>query len=380
MNRRPVASGSELAVAADSKLPPVRPPTLRDVARGAGVHPATASRALNPATRTLVNAETASRVIRVAEALGYRPNPIARSLKTARSATIGLVLPDLTNPLFPPIVRGIEDVLGPAGYNAWIVNTDNDPKREESQVQSLRSRQVEGLIVATARLEHPLLEHLHAQAVPMVLVNRRTATGDIPSVTADDATGIAAAVRHLVDLGHRRIAHLAGPQDTSTGRVRQRAFRQALHDYGLDDDPALIAPCGYWTESEGARAFRELLDGGRPFTAVIAGNDLLALGCYDVISERNLSCPGDISVLGYNDMPFIDKLRPPLTSMRVPHYEVGVESARMLLETLRDPARHPRSVLLPVSLVVRQSTGRPGARSAARRGRSTRQVTGPSPR
>ncbi|HEX7743738.1 MAG TPA: LacI family DNA-binding transcriptional regulator [Micromonosporaceae bacterium] len=358
----------------------MRPPTLRDVARGAGVHPATASRALNPATRMLVNEETASRVIRVAESLGYRPNPIARSLKTARSATVGLVLPDLTNPLFPPIVRGIEDVLGPAGYNAWIVNTDNDPKREESQVQSLRSRHVEGLIIATARLEHPLLDRLHAQGVPMVLVNRRTASGELPSVTADDATGIAAAVRHLVDLGHRQIAHLAGPQDTSTGRVRQRAFLQALRDYGLDADPALVGQCDYWTESEGAKAFRTLLDGEVPFTAVIAGNDLLALGCYDVITERGLSCPGDVSVLGYNDMPFLDKLRPPLTSMRVPHYEVGVESARMLLETLRDPARHPRSVLLPVSLVVRQSTGRPGASAGPRRGRSVRRVTRPSPR
>ncbi|HEV7899157.1 MAG TPA: LacI family DNA-binding transcriptional regulator [Planosporangium sp.] len=342
------------------------------MARGAGVHPGTASRALNPATRELVNGETASRVIRVAESLGYRPNPIARSLKTARSATVGLVLPDLTNPLFPPIVRGIEDILGPAGYSAWIVNTDNDPKREESQIQSLRSRQVEGLIVATARLEHPLLEQLHAQGLPMVLVNRRMAGSDIASVTADDATGIANAIRHLVDLGHRRIAHLAGPQDTSTGRVRRSAFQQALRDHGLDDDPALVAQCDYWTESAGARAFRELLDGDARFSAVIAGNDLLALGCYDVITERGLSCPGDISVVGYNDMPFIDKMHPPLTSMRVPHYEVGAESARMLLDTLRDPSRHPRSVLLPVSLVVRRSTDRPGNPSAPRRGRPAR--------
>ncbi len=353
-----------------AKPPPVRSPTLRDVAQGAGVHPATASRALNPTTRDLVNEETASRVIQVAESLGYRPNPIARSLKTARSATVGLVLPDLTNPLFPPIVRGIEDILGPAGYNAWIVNTDNDPKREESQIQSLRSRHVEGLIIATARLEHPLLEQLHAHGVPMVLVNRRMATSDIASVTADDATGIATAVRHLVDLGHRRIAHLAGPQDTSTGRVRRRAFSQALRDHGLQDDPALVAECDYWTEGEGARAFRALLDRGSPFSAVIAGNDLLALGSYDVITERGLSCPRDISVVGYNDMPFIDKFRPPLTSLRVPHYEVGAESARLLLETLGTPNRHPRSVLLPVSLVVRQSTGPPDRPAVPRRGRS----------
>ena len=185
-------------------------PPLRDVAVAAGVHAATASRALNPETRRLVNSDTARRVIKAAEALGYQPNPIARSLKTSKSGTIGLVLPDLTNPLFPPIVRGIEDVLGPAGFSALIVNTDNDPAREQQQVLSLRSRQVEGLIVATARLEHPLLQQLHEQGVLMVLVNRRTDDLDVPSITPDDARGVELAVEHLVKLGHTRIV-LCGP-------------------------------------------------------------------------------------------------------------------------------------------------------------------------
>lgn len=340
-------------------LRPVRPPTLRDVAREAGVHPATASRALNPATRSLVNGDTVTRVMRVAQSLGYRPNPIARSLKTSRSATVGLVIPDLTNPLFPPIVRGIEDVLGPAGYNALVVNTDNDPGREESQVEALRSRHVEGLIVATARLQHPLLDRLQAEGVRMVLINRRTANGAIPSVIPDDAAGISAAVAHLATLGHRRIAHLAGPANTSTGVVRERAFVQSLRDHGLDDDRRLVAQCAQWTEEEGARALRSLLDDGVDFTAVVAGNDLLALGCYDVFQERGIDCPADLSVVGFNDMPYLDKLRPPLTSVRVPHYEVGAEAARMLLEGLQDPSRHPRSVLLPLTLVERASTAPP---------------------
>ncbi|HEY9475895.1 MAG TPA: LacI family DNA-binding transcriptional regulator [Mycobacteriales bacterium] len=337
----------------------MRRPTLRDVAERAGVHPATASRALNPHTRELVNDETAKRVIRAARSLGYRPNPIARSLKTSRSASIGVVIPDLTNPLFPPIVRGVEDELGPAGYNAWIVNTDNDPEREGAQVESLRSRQVEGLIVAAARRSHPLLEDFAAEGMPMVLVNRRLDRTDVPAVTADDATGVAVAVRHLVELGHRRIAHLAGPQDTSTGLVRLRAYHQALRDHGLPDDPGLVATCDSWTLAEGARALALLLDRGARFTAVLAGNDLLALGCYDALEERGLSCPEAVSVVGFNDIPFVDRVRPPLTTVRIPHYQIGVEAARMLLEALRDPDRHPRSVLLPVSLVVRQSTAAP---------------------
>jgi LacI family transcriptional regulator len=337
----------------------VQNPTLRDVAEAAGVHAATASRALNPQTRRLVNIDTARRVLRAAEALGYRPNPIARSLKTAKSLTIGLVVPDLTNPLFPPIVRGIEDVLGPAGYSALIVNTDNDPDREQALVASLRSRHVEGLIVATARLDHPLLRSLHDQGVPMVLVNRRTENVDVPFVTPDDAAGVALAVKHLAGLGHRRIAHLAGPQTTSTGVARANAFRTAVREHGLDDDPALIVACNYWTEQQGARALRELLDSGTEMTAVVAGNDLVALGCYDVFAERGISCPRDASVVGFNDMPFLDKLRPPLTTVAIPHHQIGVEATRMLLELFSEPDRPPRSVLLPLSLVVRGSTARP---------------------
>src|ERR687889_1319865 len=331
-------------------------PTLRDVAEAAGVHAATASRALNPETRGMVNTDTARRVIRAAESLGYRPNPFARSLKTARSGAVGLFLPDLTNPLFPPIVRGIEDVLRPAGYSAFIVNTDNDPDRERALVTSLRSRQVEGLIVATARLEHPLLAQLREQGVKMVLVNRRARDVDIPCVTPDDATGVTLAVRHLVELGHRLILHLAGPHTTSTGVVRARAFEAALREQGLEPDPALMVSCAYWSEVDGAHALREALDAGAEFSAIVAGNDLIALGCYDVFAERGIACPGEVSVVGFNDMPFLDKMQPPLTTVRIPHHQIGVEAARMLLEAIDEPERPSRSVLLPLSLVVRGST------------------------
>lgn len=344
---------------ASRRLPSVQTPRLRDVADVAGVHAATVSRALNPETRGLVNPETARRVLRAAESLGYRPNPIARSLKTSKSMTVGIVIPDLTNPLFPPIIRGIEDVLDPAGYSALLVNTDNDPGREESLVASLLSRQVDGLIIATARLDHPLLTQIHAQRVRMVLVNRRTEGLDVPSITPDDASGVEMAVKHLAELGHRRVVHLEGPQSTSTGVVRARAFTSALREHGLDDDPSLVVPCDRWTEAEGANAMRRLLDSGTEFSAVVAGNDLLALGCYTVFTERGVSCPEDISVVGFNDMPLLDRLQPPLTSVTIPHHQVGVEAGRMLLETINEPDRPPRSVLLPLSLSVRGSTAAP---------------------
>jgi LacI family transcriptional regulator, galactose operon repressor len=343
-------------------MPGMQTPTLRDVAEAAGVHAATASRALNPATRGLVNADTARRVIRVAEALGYRPNPIARGLKTAKSGTVGLVIPDLTNPLFPPIVRGIERILEAAGYSALIVNTDNDQNRERAQVESLLSRQVEGLIIATALVEHPLLDQLRREGVVMVMVNRRPDGLDIPSIVPDDAAGVQMAVEHLAGLGHRRIAHLAGPANTSTGVVRARAFHSAVRDLGLDDDPGLVTICDYWTEESGAEALRGMLDTHGDFTAVVAGNDLIALGCYDVFAERGIACPDEMSVVGFNDMPFLDKLRPPLTTVAIPHQDIGAEAARLLLDSLAEPSRPARSVLFPLALVVRGSTAAPARR------------------
>ncbi len=190
----------------------------------------------------------------------------------------------------------------------------------------------------------------------MVMVNRRPEGVDVPSITPDDATGVEMAVRHLAELGHRRIAHLAGPVSTSTGLIRARAFRSAVRDLGLDDDTELIVTCDFWSEEAGASALRALLDRGTSFTAVVAGNDLIALGCYDVFAERHIDCPGDISVVGFNDMPFLDKLQPPLTTVAVPHQEIGAEAARLLLDAIADGTRPARSVLLPLHLVVRGST------------------------
>jgi LacI family transcriptional regulator len=337
----------------------VRRPTLRDVAVAAAVHVGTASRALNPGTRSRVSRSTADRVLKAAKELGYRPNPMARSLRTARTNTVGLVIPDLTNPLVPPMVRGIADVLAPAGYDAWIVNTDNDPERETALIDSLRTKQVDGLIVATATLEHAGLAALHSQRMPTVLANRVLAGGQISSVTADNAAGSAQAVAHLVELGHIRIAHVSGPQKMSTGLLRRRGYSHAMREHGLAEDPRLLATCTAWTEAEGARAFGELLDSGVEITAVVAGHDRVALGCYDALAARGLSCPADISVVGFNDMPFMDKMQPPLTTLRVAHYEIGAEAARLLLNAFQEPDRPPRSVMLTPTLVVRSSTAPP---------------------
>jgi LacI family transcriptional regulator len=341
--------------AATLRSVPARP-TLRDVASAAGVHPATASRALNEATRDLVRPATVAKVRAVAKALGYQVNPIARSLKTSRSETVGVLIPDLTNPLFPPIVRGLEDELGGSGYTVLSANTDNDPARTAASFAAMQARQVDGFIVLTALIDDPLLEEAARRAVPMVLVNRLTDHLDVSAVAGDDTSGVARSVDHLVELGHRDIAHVAGPLNVSTGVVRERAFREAMRRHGLRDDRVVVAEA--YSEPAGRVAMLELLAQDPP-TAVVAGNDLLAIGCYDAFDEAGLVCPDDISVTGFNDMPLIGRLRPPLTSVRVPQYELGVEAARLLLDRLSGRTVNPRVVLLPVSLIVRGSTAPP---------------------
>jgi LacI family transcriptional regulator len=332
------------------------PATLRDVARLARVHPGTVSRTLNPATRSLVNDATAARVVEAAQALDYRPNPIARGLKTNRSFTVGVVIPDLTNPLFPPIVRGIEERLGDAGYTSLIANTDNAAERERMDFEAMRARQVDGFITATARLDHELLSEIADSGQPIVLVNRRVEDGALPAVAADDHRGARLAVEHLAGLGHRAIAHLGGPQNLSTGRQRHLGFRTAMKAVG----PAPRARVRFakaFTEAEGARLCRALLDAPGEVTAIVAANDLLALGCYDVLAERGLRCPQDVSVVGFNDMPFADRFNPPLTTVRIPHREMGAAAAEVLLELMAEPQTPPRQILLPATLIVRGSTG-----------------------
>lgn len=334
---------------------------LTDVARAAGVHPGTASRALNPTTRDQVSRETSRRVLLAAQRLGYVPNTLARGLRTARSYVVGMVVPDITNPLFPPMVRGAEQVLSGAGYTLVLTDTDNDAATERRQVEQLRARGADGLIIATARWEDPLLDEIAASGTPTVLVNRYTASRRLPYVGGDERTGIRLAVDHLVEIGHRKIVYVAGPQDTSTGRERSAAFRQAVRSHGLPSPARLVSVANAYTEAAGAAATRKLLDTTVDFTAVMAGNDLIALGVLSVLGERGIRCPEQVSLVGFNDLPMFDKISPPLTTVRLPLGAIGGLAARTLLaeiEGTRDEDAVVQS-LLGVELTLRGSTGPP---------------------
>lgn len=331
--------------------------TLDDVAARAKVHKATVSRALNPATENQVGAETLRRVRKAARELSYVPNVVARGLRTRLSMTVGVIIPDLTNPIFPPIMRGIENYLLPRHYTALLANTDGHEAVEQSAFESLLRRQVDGFILATGRLDVPsVAERARREGIFTVMVNREAAPGQHPAVMPNNEMGIAAAVHHLVELGHRRIVHLSGPAAFSTSRRRAEAFRASTDAIGSLD--ASIVPASALTIEAGEHAMDALLSDARPRpTAVIAGNDLVALGALRSMRTHRLQCPDDISVVGFNDMPFAEDFSPALTTVRIPLHDLGSEAARLLLNAIQEGKQEPVTLTLPSSLIVRSSTG-----------------------
>ncbi|MGH2877788.1 MAG: substrate-binding domain-containing protein, partial [Solirubrobacteraceae bacterium] len=237
---------------------------------------------------------------------------------------------------------------------------DNDPARERSHLEAMLARQVDGLIAATARLDVELLAEAAAGGMPLVLVNRSFEDGSVAAVTVDDRKGIGLAVEHVAGLGHRRIGHVAGPQNVSTGHRRYVGFLAAMAEVGLDVPPERVSFGAAFTETEGARACAAVLAARPRVTGIVAANDRLAMGCYDALRSVGLACPADVSVVGFNDMPFIERLSPPLTSVRIPQREIGTTAAELLLEQLADGQAHVRELLLEPTLVVRSSTGPPG--------------------
>jgi LacI family transcriptional regulator len=298
--------------------------TLKDVAREAGVHISTASRALNEATRSELSTKTAERVIAAAERLGYRPHPLARGLRTNRTLSVGMVVPDLISPFIPPILAGAQRILSGGGYSLLIGSDDGNSPRTNSAIDTF------------------------------------------PAIVGDDYAALSLVVRHLVQLGHTRIAHVAGPLDISTGLYRRDGFVTAVTDQGLDSSDWAVYEAGSFRLEDGHAACAGLLDSGNGYTAIVAANDLLALGCIDAVREKGLSVPADVSVTGYDDIALVDRLDPALTTISLPYEEMGTVAGRLLLDLLVADDRAVEAPTEPIrlapTLVVRSSTGPVGSK------------------
>lgn len=344
--------------------------TLREVAEEAGVHVSTASRALNPETRSIVNDETAKRIRAVAEQLGYRPHPLARALRTQRTLTIGMTVPDLANPIFPMIYAGAGASLAEAGYalvigsDSLLVDGDDAAAPSGEAAGVFLDDRVDGWIITDALVGSKLPAAISRDEVPVVLVLRSADLIDAPSITPDDELGIRLVVKHLLELGHTAIAHAAGPANSSSGAARRQAFIDRMRSEGLEVPDAAIVQADAFRTEAGREACETLLESGEHFTAIVAADDLIALGCYDALEERGIGVPGQMSVTGFDDMAFIDRVNPPLTTVSVPFYEMGAAAGRVMLSLLTDPEDVARSIddasaRSALSLVVRRSTAAP---------------------
>jgi LacI family transcriptional regulator len=334
-------------------------PTIKDVATECGVHPSTVSRALSPSMNHLVAADVAERIRSAAAALGYRPNITAAGLRTGRSGLIGVLAPDIADPGFPPILSGVTETLGSEGYATIVVDVGPDRSRQQELVNKLIARGVDGLVLATVTLSDPIVEHCIAASIPVVLVNRTDAGRRLSAVVTDDEAGMRLAVEHLAALGHRCIGHIAGPQDVSTGALRRAGFEASATLAGLSARNIMVETARAYTREAGRLAALRLLDRKAVPTAIVAANDLLALGTYDALLERRLNCPSDVSIVGHNDMPYVDMLSPPLTTVRIAQRKMGNQAARLLLDQIADPAVRRKRIVHEPKLIVRASTAPP---------------------
>jgi len=345
----------------DPKAGKVANVTLRDVAKAAGVHYSTASRALSGDLTPRVSAPTAERVRRIAEQLGYRPHMGARGLRKGRTGIIGVVVADLGNSFIAPVIRGIENALEPHGLMAVIAETQDEPARFEHVLEHLASRRVDALITSSARLgDVETLTAFAKREVPVVLVVRNLPDSGLPCVHADDRRGGELAAGYLAELGHRDLVQLRGPQDMLPFIDRGEGFDARTAELGveaIDLDESASAP----TYEEGQRLMVHVLAGRtRKPTAIFAHNDPMAIGALDVLVRSGLRCPDDVSIVGFNDNDFTEHVAPPLSTIRIDAYEMGRRAGDLAIRLVEDGLTSAPNVVIPPLLIPRASTRRRG--------------------
>jgi LacI family transcriptional regulator len=326
--------------------------TLLDVAKEAGVSPSTVSRILNGTAR--VDATKRAAVEKAIKKLHFKPNLFARSLKTGTTMTVGILAQDIESPFYTRAMRGVEQGLAGSGYAPIIVSGHWNAQEEAERIRLLQARRIDGLVILTGHLpDEQILEFARQQ--PIVVTGRHLEGPSICCHTIDHETGGYLATRHLIGLGHRRIAHIAGPLDHVDAIERHSGYVRAHQEAGLVVDPDLVVQ-GDFMESGGLMAMNRLLDSGHAFTAVFAANDQSAFGARVAMYRRGIRVPDDVSLVGFDDLPVAAYQTPPLTTVRQPIYEVGLFAAQSLLNMLGHPT--PVVELPPLSLTVRETTRR----------------------
>ncbi|MFI5770292.1 LacI family DNA-binding transcriptional regulator [Streptomyces sp. NPDC051658] len=330
--------------------------SIKDVAAQAGVSVATVSRVLN--SHPSVSPDARTRVLAAVDALGYRPNAVARSLRTDQTRTLGLVISDVLNPYFTELARFVEEEARALGYSVIIGNADERPELQDHHVRTLLDRRIDGLLVSPADGDSPLMADVARDGTPMVFVDRWMPGVDVPVVRADGRRAIRDLVAHLHALGRRRLAIIAGPAATTTGNERVEAFREALCAYELTLPDVYIGQGDFQADS-GRRVTARFLALPEPPEVVFAADNLMALGALDAIRAAGLRVPQDIGLAAFDDIPWFVHTDPPITAIAQPTGDLGRAAVRALVDIVE--GRSPQSVTLPARLVVRRSCGEPAS-------------------
>lgn len=327
--------------------------SIKDVAKLANVSTATVSRVLRNAGN--VTEETKRRVLEAIEALNYQPNVLGRYLRRMETETVLVIVPDITNPFFSKVLRGIEAVALERGYQVLLGDTQNDVQLEEQYLNVLPQKQVDGMIFLTARTRKELMEEMSRQ-FPIVLACEYLEGTDIPTVSIDNISSARKATEHLIGLGHRRIAHLTGPMDVILSRDRLRGYYQALAQHDIDVDASLVQEGDFSFES-GYNVTLKLLALEKPPTAIFAANDAMAIGAIKAVRHRGGRVPDDVAVVGFDDIQMASIFEPGVTTIAQPMFDIGKQAMKLLLQLIDGEEVERRQFVLPDRLVIRESCG-----------------------
>ena len=330
------------------------PVTLEKIAKVAGFSVPTVSRALTN-SKYPINPATRQRIVEVAQTLGYKPNLAARSLRTEQTSTIGVIVDDISSPFVPPIVRGIQDYLKDFDYLSLIINSDWDPEVEQDAINTLVSRPVDGIIFV--EYSHLALnEALLRSNKPYVFVHRLFGSVIKNSIVPDDYYGATVAIQHLIGLGHRQIAYINGPESWHSARRRLAGYKEAMAAHHLMTDPAFIQP-GDWEYDSGYQAAFNLLKLSESPTAIFAANDLMALGAINALQDNGLNVPKQIAVVGYDNRDFAKIVRPRITTVSMPVYEMGRTAAELLVKQIAEGRQETDEIRVKGQLYIRETCG-----------------------
>lgn len=327
--------------------------TIKDIAKELGISASTVSRALSDSS--LVNERTKRKILQVAERLGYERNELARALVMGSSGAVGLILPDITNPFFSDVARGVGEIADRIGAGVILCNTDGRIDRELNYVRLMRRKRVDGLLLCSTTIEAPYLQELARARMPFILVSRLSGQSGVPYVVTDDHAGAKLAVEHLVDLGHRSIGFIGGPENVQASRDRLEAYLDVLRSNGLATRPDWKCYAGF-TQAAGREAAQRMLSLPDRPTAIFAANDVTALGVLEVAEGLGLQIPADLSLVGYDDISYASLPRIQLTTVAQPAVEMGQIAANWLFEALANPEIPRLQRILSPRLVVRSTT------------------------